>query len=162
MRLEYLAAERDVVFLIFSEMHQSATNDIVNVGIVYWGKSENFQASFFYFVSPRKARCSFHFFVIFGLISITVFKASNSRLSIAIQTYCCWFVIIPRFYEYSRKAECITELAAPSLSQRDGTFRVRYSNKILKIHPTALSLQFFFKSADYEHSVARNYAKGRK
>lgn len=94
-----------------------------------------------------------HFFVISTLISITIFKASNSWLSIATRMYCCSFVLIPRFYEYSRKAKCITELAALSLSQRIGMLRVRYSNEILKIHPTALSLQFFFKSADYGHSV---------
>lgn len=109
----------------------------------------------------RLLRRNESFWVLFYLSFISFFSSylgnidnrlSNPRLSITTQTYCCSFVIIPWFYEYSRKAECITELTAPSLSQR-GTLRVQYSNKILKIHLTALSLQFFFKSTDYGRSV---------
>lgn len=67
---------------------------------------------------------SIRFSVISTLILINVFKDLNFRLSIAIQICFCSFVIVPRFYGYSLyKARCITELAAPSLSRRDETFR---------------------------------------
>lgn len=100
------------------------------------------------------------FFIISRLISITVFKASNSRFSIAIQMYCCSFVIIPWFYTHERPNVLRRISGSIPLTKRWDAPRPILERNIENLSDSAEFANFFLNPQITD--ITSNYVKNRK